>query len=383
MTPGLLLCGGNIFDPESATWTRADLLIADGQIADRADARATPQTVDVSRLLVTPGLIDLHTHVFVGQDLGVDPDVVGPPSGVTTFIDTGSAGAHLFGAFRRSVLDRCASRVRAFLNISTIGTTSILCGGELENLGYCDEDATVACAQANSDVIIGIKVRASGNVVGASGGEPLRRARRVADRLDLPLMVHLGPAPPSTEEILSVLRAGDILTHCCTGFGDNALIQHGRLRAAAQAARRRGVLFDVGHGMSGFDAVVAQGMVDAGFVPDTISTDLHAYSLTSAEDLPTVMSKLMALGLTLEDVLTRATLAPARCAGLADTGVGTLRPGAPADITAFELVDGPVTYRDPSGHAFTGHARLRAAMTIRGGAIVHDGRQGQTTGERR
>jgi dihydroorotase len=383
MTSGLLLRGGKVFDPETAAWSQTDLLIVDGRIADPVEAPAAPPTLDVSGLLITPGLVDVHTHVFVGQDLGVDPDVVGPPSGVTTFIDTGSAGAHLFRAFRRSVLDRCASRVRAFLNISTIGTTSILCGGELENLGYCDEDAAVACAQANSDVIIGIKVRASGNVVGASGGEPLHRARRVADRLDLPLMVHLGPAPPSTEEILAVLRAGDILTHCCTGFDDNALIQSGRLRDAAEDARQRGVLFDVGHGMSGFDAVVAQGMLDAGFAPDTISTDLHAYSLDSAEDLPSVMSKLMALGMTLEDVLTRATLAPARCAGLADAGVGTIRPGSPADITAFEIIDGPVTYRDPSGHAFTGHSRLRAALTIRNGSIVHDGRQESTPGERR
>lgn len=374
----LLLHGGTVVDPEAGGRRRADVLIVDGRIAAVGEAPECPEgarRVDVGGLLVTPGLVDLHAHVFVGQDLGVDPDLVGPASGTTTFVDTGSAGGHLFGAFRRGTIDRAQARVRAFLNISSIGTTSILLAGELENLAYCDEEVAAICAAEHSDLVIGIKVRASGNVVGSSGAEPMLRARRVADRLGLPLMIHLGPAPPGSDEIMAELRAGDVLTHCYTGFEDNRLFRDGRVRASVLAARERGVVFDVAHGMSAFDAEVATDMLAAGFRPDTISSDVHAYSLEAVGDLPAVMSKFLALGMGVEDVIACATLKPAVHAGLAADGVGTLRPGAPADVAAFELVEGPVSYADTRGGTFTGSSRLRTALTVQAGSIVHDARK--------
>lgn len=379
----LLLHGGEVLDPETGERRRADLAIVDGRIAGVGPAGTVEvpegcRRIDVGGLLVTPGLVDLHSHVFAGQDLGVDPDVVGPPAGTTTFVDTGSAGAHLIGAFRRGTIDRAASRVRAFLNIASIGTTSILLAGELENLAYADVDACLAAACEHADRVIGIKVRASGNVVGANGAEPMHRARRVADQLGLPLMVHLGPAPPDTEEILATLGAGDILTHCYTGFADNRLLVDGRVRESVLAARERGVVFDVAHGMSAFDAEVAAGMIAEGFRPDTISSDVHAYSLDSVGDLPAVMSKLLALGMSLEEVIAAATIVPARHAGLATDGVGTLRPGAPGDVAAFEIVEGGITYADTRGHGFSGDRRLQAALTVRAGVIVHDGRKEQS-----
>lgn len=376
----LLLHGGTVVDPEArgGMRRRADVLVLDGRIAAVEEAPLCPEgtrAVDVSGLLVTPGLVDLHAHVFVGQDLGVDPDVVGPASGTTTFVDTGSAGGHLFGAFRRGTIDRATARVRAFLNISSIGATSILLAGELENLAYCDEDVAAICATEHADLVIGIKVRASGNVVGASGAEPMLRARRVADRLGLPLMIHLGPAPPGSEEIMAQLHAGDVLTHCFTGFEDNRLFLDGRVRESVLAARERGVVFDVAHGMSAFDAEVASEMLAAGFLPDTISSDVHAYSLDAIGDLPAVMSKFLALGMDVDDVIDRTTLKPAQHAGLAADGVGTLRVGAPADVAAFELVEGPIAYADTRGGTFSGSRRLRAALTVRAGAIVHDARK--------
>jgi dihydroorotase len=310
--------------------------------------------------------------VFAGQDLGVDPDRVGPASGTTTFIDTGSAGGHLFGAFRRGTIDRAVPRIRAFLNISTLGTTSIRLAGELENLAYCDEDVCVACAEEHRDLIVGVKVRASGNVVGPNGDEPLRRARRAADRLGLPLMVHLGPAPSRVETILDCLGAGDVLTHCFTGAADNRLLdEHGRLRPGVPAAQRRGVRFDVGHGMGSFDSEIARSMLAEGFAPDAISSDIHAYSAECVGDLPTVMAKFVALGLSLEEVVARTTLQPARVLGLDGDGVGTLRVGAPADLVALEVVDGPVVFHDTWGHDFDGTRSLRAALTVQAGRIVH------------
>ena len=387
----LLLHGGEVVDPEAGggsagagapgpagVGTLADVLLLDGRIAAVAPAGSLTdvpegtERVDVSGLLVTPGLVDLHAHVFVGQDLGVDPDEVGPRSGTTTFVDTGSAGAHLFGAFRATTLDRAQARVLAFLNISTIGATSIQLAGELETLAYCDEPGALAAAREHADRIIGIKVRASGNVVGRSGAEPMHRARRVADRLGLPLMVHLGPAPPGSDEIMATLRAGDVLTHCYTGFEDNRLLVDGSVRESVLEARRRGVVFDVAHGMSAFDAEVATEMLAAGFRLDTISSDVHAYSLDAVGDLPTVMSKFLALGMTLDEVLLAATHAPARHAGLAAEGVGTLDVGAPADVAAFELVEGSVAYADTRGGTFHGDRRLRTALTVRAGVIVHE-----------
>lgn len=380
----LLLHGGVVVDPEAPSAAgggmrrRADVLIAGGRIAAVEEAPVCPEgvrTLDVTGLLLTPGLVDMHAHVFVGQDLGVDPDVVGPASGTTTFVDTGSAGGHLFGAFRRGTIDRAQARVRAFLNISSIGTTSILLAGELENLAYCDEEVAAICARDHADRVIGIKVRASGNVVGASGAEPMLRARRVADRLGLPLMIHLGPAPPGSDEIMAELRAGDVLTHCFTGFEENRLFTGGRVRESVLAARERGVVFDVAHGMAAFDAGAAADMLGAGFLPDTISSDVHAYSLDAVGDLPAVMSKFLALGMEVDDVIACATLKPAVHAGLAADGVGTLRVGAPGDVAAFELVEGPVTYADTRGETFSGSRRLRTALTVQAGAIVHDARK--------
>ena len=297
-----------------------------------------------------PGLIDMHAHVFAGQDLGVDPDVVGPETGTTTFIDTGTAGAHTFGAFRRGTIDRAIPRIRAFLNISTIGITSMLLAGEAENLAYCDVDACVGTAREHADLILGVKVRASANVVGSNGDEPLRRARAAADKLGLPLMVHIGEAPSGIETVLDALGSGDVLTHCFSGWRDNGLLdENGRIRPSVIAAQKRGVIFDVGHGMGSFDVEVARTLLDQGFAPDTISSDVHAYA---AARLPDVMSKFLALGLSLDEVVSRATAAPARALGLTVDA---------DDVTELELVDAPVEWEDTWGHTFAGTQRLRVA----------------------
>lgn len=365
----VVLRGGTVHDPSTGRAYVRDVRIDGGVIAD-GDARPGDRVIDVTGRIVAPGLVDLHTHVFAGQDLGVDADGVAFPSGTTTMIDTGSAGAHLIGAFRASTLQRSRVGIRAFLNIATIGATSILLGGELRAPWYVSEEEAVAAIEANRDFVVGVKVRASANVGGEHTRPALAAARRVADRVSLPLMVHLGPPPVGVDEIADSLREGDILTHAFTGWSGNAVVDDdGRIRPSVARARERGVLLDIGHGASGFSLEVARRMLAEGQPPDTISTDLHAYSSKVVGDLPQVMSRFLALGMPFGDVLRCTTVTPARAVGLA---VGELTPGSRADVTVLELVDADVEYADGFGATIRASHELRAVKTFLAGQQVYE-----------
>lgn len=367
----ILLSGGTVFDSGTGRLVSGDVWVIDGVIAKAPASGRADGTIDTTGLIVSPGLVDLHTHVFHGQDLGLPPDDIAVRTGTTTLIDAGSAGGHLFSAFRMVSVDRASVRIRAFVNIASVGTTSILLGGELKGLYYSNEDVAVECIESNRDLVVGVKVRASNDVGGENAPEALRRARRVADRVGLPLMVHLGPSPATIDEIAETLRSGDIITHAFTGWEGNTVLIDGALRPSIQAARERGVLLDVGHGMSGFSSTVARTMVQLGEFPDTISSDLHTYSLPKVVDLPTVLAKFMALGMSLEEVLTRATIAPARAVGLDTIGVGTLDAGAPADIAVFRLDSRASTFGDGFGGEFHGEQVLTPVLTLVGGTVAH------------
>jgi dihydroorotase len=350
----LLLSGGDVIDVGGGNVGRLDVAVANGRIAAvGADLPGEAGTVvDVSGRIVTPGLIDLHTHVYPGAGYwGIDPDPVAWYSGVTTWVDAGSAGAYSLAGLRAFAATR---QVRApiLLNIAAQGLAART--GESRDLAYCDVDLAVDAVLSNRDVVRGIKVRIDAETVGGNGVEPLRRALAAADGCGVPVMVHIATSPPPVDEVLRLLRPGDIVTHCASGFAE-------ALGPAAQNAYDRGVLFDIGHGSGGFAFDVLERQLAAGLRPHTVSTDLHARSLYGpAFDLPTTMAKLLAAGLELADVIAAATVHPARALGL---DAGTLAAGVPADIAVFEVRPGPFEVVDAHRQARQAPVRLVNAAT--------------------
>lgn len=369
----LLIVNGLLFDSSGGEFRPADVALTGTRVSDissRIDPLTAVQVLDVGGAIVAPGLVDLHAHVFSGQDLGLDADAVGPQSGTTTFVDAGSAGAHLWDAFQFEIAHK-NTRILPFVNVATIGTTSIRLRGELSTPSYANVEACVAAMSETSHFPYGVKVRASGDVGGAHSDFALAAGRTIAERLGLPLMVHLGPAPSTRDTILGALRSGDVLTHCFTSYVDNGLIEKGHVAAAVWEARARGVLFDVGHGAAGFDAETAEVAMSDGFVPDTISSDLHTYSREHVVDLPTVMSRFLALGLKAQEVLRRVTWTPANVLDLQGQGIGILQVGGAADVAVLRIVDAAGRFVDTRGRTYGASRRFAVVHTIRAGRLVY------------
>jgi dihydroorotase len=312
---------------------------------------------------VMPGLVDLHTHVFHKVTYwGIDPDPVASISGVTTWNDAGSAGALTLAGLRDFVVDRSQARITAFINIASIGLVAE--NYECANLAYLDVELCARLADRNRDLVRGVKVRVGTPTVGDNGLEPLRRAREVAERCGLPLMVHVAIGPPDIGDVLALMRPGDVLTHCCTGLSMKLVDDSGRILGSAQSAFDAGVIMDIGHGMGSFSFETAEALLAAGHPPDVISSDLHQLCVNGpAFDLPTCMSKLLCLGMPLRDVVRAVTSRPARILGLGDE-IGTLRPGAQADLALLRLQEGRFVFHDVSGAVREGRARLRCESTF-------------------
>jgi dihydroorotase len=375
----LVIRGGRVIDPASGLDGRYDLGVRLGRVvaiepvltegvagAPDDGARLGTQTIDASGLIVAPGFVDLHAHVYVGVCPLTSPaDVACRRAGVTTVVSAGDAGAHTIDGFRRLVVERSLTRVLAFVHISTIG----LAGWpvpEAAEAGYLDVEAAARAAWRHPDFVVGIKVRMSASITGHQGLMPLQRAIAAAERVGLPVMVHIGGAEAPLADLLDLLRPGDIVTHCFTGVG-HGLVDGGALVDAAGPARERGVLFDVGHGAGSFDFTIAEPAAAAGFWPDVISTDLHSLSAAGTMvDLPTTMAKLLWLGMPLPDVLAAVTIRPAAAVGRADS-IGTVAVGAEADLTLFEIVDEPLTVADTMGHERRVDRRVRIRHTLRAG----------------
>jgi dihydroorotase len=394
-----LIKGGHLLDPAARRNGRFDVALAAGRVA-AVDADIPADTayrvIDAAGRYVTPGLIDFHSHVFHQFTYwGVDPDTIGPCSGVTTWVDAGSAGAITLPGFRRYIAAPATSRVRAFMNISYIG----LIGPEFElrSMEYCDVDLFERIYRLHADVIVGVKVRSSSPTVGDNGVEPLRQARRAAERCGLPVMVHIADAPPAIEDVLELMAPGDIITHCFSGATMKLVDDDGNVLDAAKRAVDAGVILDVGHGAGGMTFASADTMIAAGLGPDVISTDLHQMSRHGAAvmtsdaassafirirdddtpkfDLSVALSKFMAAGLSLEQVIEAATARPAELMGCSGE-IGTLAPGARADVAVFDLAPGSYEFRDVEGASRTGTQRLVNVLTVIGGREAERTRAG-------
>ena len=369
----LVVRGGQIIDPSQKLNGKFDLGIKHGKVA--AIAPSIPiekgaQSIDATGKLVVPGLIDLHAHTYAqGSAIGIPADELAFLTGTTTFVSAGDAGGNNFSAFRRFVAAQAHSRMYAFIHISSIGLAGFPVG-EMLNLDYANIDLAAKVLAENADIALGIKVRETLEIVGANGIEPLRRARMAAERSGVKgarVMCHIGNAPGDLSVLLDLLRPGDILTHAFSAAGNNT-VQNGKLIGAALEAKKRGVIIDVGHGGASFSYEVAEAAIAQGLTPDTISSDLHAYSGNSAGNplLPNVMSKFLNMGFSLDQVIAMTTNRPGAIINRLDK-LGTLMVGAPADVSVLQLVDGPVEFVDTMKVTRKGDKTLKPVQVVRNG----------------
>ena len=374
----LLIKDGTLVDPAQGIHAQRDVAFKDAKVAavapdiPRSDAEVV---VEADDYLVTPGLIDVHVHVFAGvSHYGIEPDPTCLARGATTVVDAGSAGADTFPGFRKYVIDVSATRILAQLNISSLGmlTREI---GELMNPDYANVEKACAMIEANRDVILGVKVRLTKNtIVGREAGmTPLYRAREAADAAGLPIMVHPQDAwCESIDDILRVMKFGDILTHSFHAQRCGILDTAGKVRSSVHEAIERGVLFDVGHGSGSFSWDVAEQAMAQGVEPQTISSDLHAYNVEGpVYDLANVVSKFLALGMTLDDAIAKVTSVPAK-AVLAEDQIGTLCPGAWGDAVVFALRPGEFPLVDSCDQTRLGNELMEPIAVVKAGKVYRD-----------
>ncbi len=362
----IAITGGRVLDPESETDTVRDLVFEDGCLTDDAP-RGDETVVDASGCWVSPGFIDLHTHIFNHPLFGqsrVPADRIGVGQGVTTVVDAGSSGAPTIDAFPEVVLQTQATRAFAFINIGSPGLPN-LGGGHASRPELCDLEGVVKAFDRHGDWLVGVKVLASQSHTGAFGLEAVKLARKAAELVDKPLMLHVGNAPPLIDDVLDLLRPGDIVTHTYHGKVGGVLGYRDRIIPAFRAAVDRGVVVDLGHGRSSFSFRVCETALEQGMPLHSISSDLHRGNLDRyAVSLARTMMKMRLLGLSLREVVERVTLGPARAIGLDQTGFGRLAPGRSTTLSVFREEAGELTLEDAEGASRVAEQIIRPVGTV-------------------
>lgn len=375
MNYDLIIKNGTLIDPAQGIHALKDIAFSDGCVSTVSDDIPTSEARDVINAdgcYVTPGLIDLHVHVFHGvSHFGIEPDPTCLARGATTVVDAGSAGADTFPGFRKYVIDVSDTRILAQLNISSQGmlTREI---GELDNPDYADVDKACRMIEQHRDIILGVKVRLTReSIVGERAGmQPLHKAREAADAAGLPMMVHPQDAwCQSIDDILAVMGKRDILTHCFHDMACGILDENGKIRDSVHAAIERGVIFDVGHGAGSFSWDVVEKAMEQGIEPTTISSDLHVYNINGpVYDLINVVNKFHYLGMSLDDALAKVTSVPADTI-LMPGQVGTLAIGAWGDAVIFEMREGEFQLVDARGKVKICRQKLEPIVVIKGGKV--------------
>jgi dihydroorotase len=373
----LLLKNGHVIDPANNIDAELDIAISDGRILRVAPEIATDKAlkvVDVTGMIVCPGLIDLHTHVFVGDKpdtfadgiLSLSPDDFTFRSGITTVVDAGTSGWRNFPVFKEQVIDRSKTRILAFLNIAGAGMGE---KAAQEDITDMDPVKTSEAIGKYRDVIVGVKI---GHYEG-SQWLPFDNAVAAAKRSNVPVFVECHLPQYSLEDQLNRMRAGDIITHSFEKVSERMSVidEQGNVRNFVKEAQKKGILFDVGHGGAGFWFSQAIPALKQGLAPNSFGTDLHRFSMNAGmKDMLNVMSKYLSMGMTKEDIIMRATSAPAKSIKRAD--LGQIKEGSVADVAVLSLRNGNFGFVDAGGNKIEGDQKFEAELTIRAGKIVWD-----------
>ena len=375
MAERICIKNGHVFFPETKTIRAKDILISDGRILgieDEIRVEGNVRIVNATNKLVTPGLVDFHMHAFrYGHLLSIDTEELSPRSGTTTFVDGGSAGSLNFLAFREYIIKPSKSNILAFLNVSAIGQGT----DGVQGLRFYENDderllhipSALEVIEKNRTIIVGIKVRA---YTGLKSIKPIQKARELADLVNLPVLAHLAPPPPEFSQILPYLKKGDIITHPYHGGKQTMLDEKGRVRPEFWEAKQRGIEVDVGLDRFHGSLAVMKSALEQGFPPNYISTDLAMPNLHHiVYDLPTTVSKFVALGLPLVEALRKCTYAPAVKMGK-EKEIGCMREGGIADIGIFDVVTDEHFFEDFFENKIQATERILPFMTIRKGEIL-------------
>ncbi len=372
----LLIKGGRVIDPAQNIDGKLDIAISSGKIAKLAkniSLAEAKQTVDAKDKLVTPGLIDLHCHVFDSiYKIAVEPDIAGVKQGVTTVGDGGSAGELTFGAFPKYIIPSSRTRIFCFIHLCSLG---LIPEPELRDWDEVNLEGMAATIESHRDLIKGVKLRLVGKLVAKAGVKVVKTAKKIAKQFGLPVMIHIGDmekkvSPTLTQRFLPLLEPGDILSHIYTGNFGNTLLPDGTVMPQMKAAMERGVIMDTAIGRNNLNFEVARKSLAQGIIPTTLSTDLTHRSLTGPTyNLPVTMAKFMGLGLDLKQVITMTTINPAKVLR-EDDRIGSLKPGMEADVSILELSSGAWKLYDAQMQSIEIDKLLMPIRTIKSGRAI-------------